>query len=240
MALFLICLIYLNSIMKKLFFALFIIIGIGAITSCKKYTRKKISNSWIVESYSIERTIDYSDGSKIITNTEGSGSNYNYTATTFDSIGSIVSVIDRTSEIIENYRVYNKDGSLETIFQTRSSQISGDSTIVDEFRRVRTGTWSFIGKDELGDFKKNERIIQTILTVTDSHIRTTTHNNGGTPRIETDNSSSVHTSGTDIRTFLIADANKKSLVLIQKTSSNTGSAGFNVTYDETFNMVPAN
>ncbi len=210
-----------KSILLGLSLALFI----GAGSSCKKTSKRKIANSWTIQSITETTTTKDPNMVKIEEYTyKDSKLNQKITIKPISGNNDIYTSIGESSEMTFKIR---KDGTWEKItnlkLETNTGANNGNIIINSDIKRTASGTWNFLGKIEKNEFKKNERIIFNTLVVNES-LESANPILGGANIITTNNN--TYSNGEMNEIYVVSSSKKKELILIlEKESSEIESDG---------------
>ncbi len=198
--------------MKKLFILGLSVAMIAGASSCKKTSKGKVSNEWTVSSYKSMDT--WSDGTTV----ENIKDATTYTNTTKGTISGVSYENIMKGTIATNTMTISKDGTWSSMSKYTEGTANGTAipnpeTTTEEY----SGTWSFIGKNKTGEFKKNERIMFVVLE------SSTTDSNGTDKETTTDLEGSV---------WKITTSKKKELVLEYEYVSTYTPAGGSTSTDK--------
>ncbi|MNE17672.1 hypothetical protein D3C87_32960 [compost metagenome] len=152
---------------RTLFYALSVAFLTAGLVSCAKTTKGKMANEWKVTSQNETSTSVQADGNKTEETTTYSATTLSKTTVYTPVIGPQMTSV-QTGIINTNDLKIEKDGTwtwTKTILYG-----SGNSTELST--DIQSGTWSFIGKTEGDEFKKNERVLFNILSVKNTTIET--------------------------------------------------------------------
>jgi hypothetical protein len=185
--------------MKRIFYYILGITFLAVcLASCGKTTKGKITNEWRVVSYSEQTT----NGDTINSYSTGDASNNS------------------------NNLTIDKDGTWT--WKTASSHsgyvFGGTVFLTDKESTTQSGTWSFIGKTKGDDFKKNERVLFTVLS--ESSLKSET-GGGGNPVFPdtTVSSSQTYLTGEKVLIYTVVKSTHKELQLESESSHTNSSTG---------------
>lgn len=146
------------------------------ISSCMKTTKGKVSNEWKVTAYTNSNSNYDSDGYSYSSTEKGGETSYSRT----EVEGNTTSTT--TGSISEYTYTFNKDGTWSSKKEytvngneTESVTYLGTEYDVPEITNThvveeQSGIWHFLGKNKTGEFKKNEKMVLTILKSSQSTI----------------------------------------------------------------------
>jgi len=197
----------------------------GGVSSCKKTSRGKMSNEWTVSKMTSEYSSVSSGGS---TSTESmSIDGASGTSTDVSNWGGTSTTTNKTIAVKSYDYTINKDGS----YTIKSEMVwtenaDGGVTYVDTQNNEVSGTWTFLGKNKTGEFKKNELVAFYATSAKSSVTSTVTAN--GTSTSSTSSSSNTY-SGHDYATiYKVVESKSKELQLsleYEDKSSDTDGNG---------------
>ena len=207
--------------MKKLIFsALSIALLAGAMTSCGKTTKGKLSNDWKFESFNIKSVDTQENGDYTVGTATSSGSTITITAQEFSN-GSSSPMVSSTGTVTDPTFKINKDGTWRidrTLSFTDNSTVGETKTTTSV--QMDSGTWSFIGKNKEEDFKKNERVLFNTLATSNNSTEVKTI--GNSPSITTTSSTSKKFKLGELATiYIVKESKRKELELTTEASSST-------------------
>ncbi len=126
-----------------------------SISSCKKTTKRKLSNEWKVVKMSSDFELTYADGSRSSSLSIYSGNSITKTLKDTDPNGSESTTIE-TGEVSEFTYTIDKDGTWKK--SSNFKWVFSDGSSNQQIREDK-GTWYFLGKNKGDKFKKNEKVV---------------------------------------------------------------------------------
>jgi len=200
--------------MKKLFIlGLSVVMASGAIVSCSKTSKGKMSNDWKVDSWKSTTTTTQNNGSKTESTESHNGSTLTTTTITTPNGGSPTTTTS-TKDVNAHTYVISKDGTWSSEYTTTGTQTTtiGGVNVVTVTKREATlsGSWNFLGK--IDEFKKNERVI--FHTLNSKVVTTTTVTpQGGTSQTSTSTDSNTFSDGLVSNVYIVVESKNKELQL---------------------------
>ena len=209
--------------MKKSLILLFVAaLGAGAMSSCKKSNKGKLSGEWTISSWTSTDTYTY--GNPSVTDTDVitlDGSTVSISSTD----GSVTSTINGTVAVatwtIEKDGTWTRTTDLTYTITEPTYSYSAQSV------NTESGTWSFIGKNKTAELGKNERVAMSSLSSTTTS--TATYTAGGISSTDTTTDTDTYAEGDNVETFLIVESKSKELSLSQVGASSYTSTDSNGT-----------
>jgi hypothetical protein len=191
--------------MKKLMvYGLSLMFIAGGVASCKK---GKVSNDWKISSWSEEYNSTYDDGDVYFDKLNSDGTTISLTST-FTPSGGTATTTTSNGTVQKFTWTIAKDGTFtRELNYTFVNTFTGGSSTEVSTTKV-SGTWSLVGKNKADEFKKNERVVFSILKSEESYTETVT---GGTTDVST--YSDTYASGENIEVYTIVTAKGKEMEL---------------------------
>lgn len=192
--------------MKKIItFGLSLVLLAGGISSCKKTSKRKVSNDWKVVKYEEEYSSITSGSSLKI-----DGASAVKTSTNNGSISTSTGSVNDYIFSIKKDGTWQKESDITWSFGSNNTQ---NIKITDK------GTWFFLGKNKTDKFKKNEKIV----FVTKSSETITKNNFGGTLTSNMNSYTEEDLNYADV-IYTVVESKSKKLVLetvTERTSSSS-------------------
>jgi hypothetical protein len=206
--------------MKKLMvYGLSLMFIAGGVASCKK---GKVSNDWKISSWSEEYNSTYDDGDVYFDKLNSDGTTISLTST-FTPSGGTATTTTSNGTVQKFTWTIAKDGTFtRELNYTFVNTFTGGSSTEVSTTKV-SGTWSLVGKNKADEFKKNERVVFSILKSEESYTETVT---GGTTDVST--YSDTYASGENIEVYTIVTAKGKEMEL-KLDGNETSTSSFNGT-----------
>lgn len=169
-----------------------------SITSCGKTTKGKITNEWRVVAY----YVDVINGDTVSGSSTGDG-------------------VDTPNRL-----TIDKDGTFTwTRGETTHGVVFGGSVYqTHKESMTQSGTWSFVGRTRGDDFKKNERLLFTILSESKISSQTGGGNNPVFPDT-TISSTQTYLTGEKVMIYTVVKSTKDELRLESESSHTSSSNG---------------
>ena len=191
----------------------------GGVASCKK---GKVSNDWKISSWSEEYNSTYDDGDVYFDKLNSDGTTISLTST-FTPSGGTATTTTSNGTVQKFTWTIAKDGTFtRELNYTFVNTFTGGSSTEVSTTKV-SGTWSLVGKNKADEFKKNERVVFSILKSEESYTETVT---GGTTDVST--YSDTYASGENIEVYTIVTAKGKEMEL-KLDGNETSTSSFNGT-----------
>ena len=211
--------------MKKTLILLFAAaLGSGAMSSCSKSNKGKLSGEWTLSSWTVTDTDTY--GNPSVTDTDVT----TYDASTFTMVssstdGSATSTINGT--INSATWAIEKDGTWTRTRDVTYTITEPTYSYTAQVIATESGTWSFIGKNKTAELGKNERVAMSVLASTNA--TTATYTAGGISTSDTSTGADTYAEGENVETYLIIESKSKELSLSQVGASSYTSTDSNGT-----------
>lgn len=147
--------------------------------------KARLAGEWTVTYFKSISTWDNGAGDSS-SYTQESNDGKTQTNTSVSTSGGVAGTPQITTTTIDLWEMtINKDGSYTEVKNTTEvtvTDLGGGVTSTDTEVRTRSysGSWSFVGKDKTGDYKKNERVIFTVTLYDGTYQNTNVYNDNGT------------------------------------------------------------
>lgn len=192
---------------------------VGAMSSCAKTNKRKMSNSWSVDERNWSVTNVDSDGDRFTTEINASGSTVTRIET-YQESGQPSNTTTNTGQLHNAEYTIEKDGTWSSEFEFTFVD-EGDAGMFEyettsKTKVVTTGEWDML--NGVGDdFKKNERVKFSVLTETTTTNSTTVTTNTTDNSTETTQSTDTETvqynAGENSEIFVVVESGRKELEL---------------------------
>lgn len=196
----------------------------GGFSSCAKTSKGKMANEWTVSKMSTESTDVYSDGDKNESTETIDGSTGTMTTINTSTFGGVttISTINKSAVVNELSYTIEKDGTWKSVSDMIWTETFEGGSEVDVDITTTSGTWSLIGSNKTGEFKKNERVIFSVLSVENSNKNTFTV--GSSSSTSESSSKDTFAEGDVTMTYVVVESKGKELQLksdVNDTFSDT-------------------
>ena len=182
----------------------------GTMVSCKKSSKGKMDGEWTVESWT-DRTTDTSGGSTDTDETKITGTTLTQTSTSGGSTETTTGTVQEASYSIK------KDGTWSRSIKFTTIDVVFGVTFTTAASTMSSGNWDFA--TGVGEFKKNERVVFSTLSETNSSVTTSSL------PTQTSSSTQTYADGENSEIFVITESKKKSLSLEMKGASTYSTGG---------------
>lgn len=209
--------------MKKITYLLLAsAVAVGAMSSCAKTNKRKMSNSWNVDERNWTITNIDSDGDRSTQEIEASGSTIKRTET-YQQSGQPSVSSETTGQLHNAEYTIEKDGTWSSEFEftfVDEGETGGfEYETTTKTTVVTTGEWDML--NGVGDdFKKNERVKFSVLSeTTTSNSTTVTTNtfNGNTETTQSvDTETNQYNPGDNAEIFVVVESARKELELMSE------------------------
>lgn len=201
-------------------------IFVGAILSCSKTTKGKLSNDWKVTAYSI---IDNSSSGNS-SYEKGSESTVIFSNTLTPSDTTIV----KEGKINEFTFTINKDGTWSMVKDVVKPSMYVYSTMENKNIVLKQeGTWAFLQKNKTEDFVKNERV--AFFTLKETMILSSTDTSGN---IESNTHTDIYDKVSHSAIYIVKESTKDKLILENEVSATeTSSDNDQSSYSSIFSLT---
>jgi hypothetical protein len=189
-----------------------------AFSSCKKTSKGKLSNEWVVSSMDMTSTYTSPDNDTYTSTVKTTDNSVTVTesSSTSPTTFSMTGVINSFTYTI------NKDGSWSSTVDVTFTESDASGKFVSNMVETTSGTWDFLGGVSK-DWKKNERVVfnTTRSEVKETETYTPT---SGSASTDTNTDTYTYADGEVSSVFVIVESKNKELQLKQEgNSTNTWS-----------------